>query len=87
MICEYFDSMGGPPDHTHGSMVFDGRYKSIVYHGHAIGDLYDHASDPLEFDNLWDRADSRDLKADRLKYHLDAMMATVSAGPPRVVNY
>ena len=84
---EYFDSMGGHPDHTHGSMVFDGRYKSVVYHGHAIGELYDHASDPLEFDNLWDRPDCRDLKADRLKYHLDAMMGTVSAGPPRIVNY
>ena len=79
--------MGGHPDHTHGSMVFDGRYKSVVYHGHAIGELYDHANDPFEFDNLWDNPGARDLRAAMLKSHLDAMMETISAGPPRSVNY
>ena len=33
-------------DHTHGSMVCDGRYKSVVYHGHAIGELSDLECDP-----------------------------------------
>jgi len=87
VISEYYDAMGGHPGHTHGSMVFDGRYKSVVYHGHAIGELYDHAEDPGEFENLWDRAQARDLKAERLKAHLDAMMGTIGAGPPRFVNY
>lgn len=87
VICEYHDAIGGQPDHTHGSMVFDGRYKTAVYHGHAIGELYDLVEDPGEFRNLWDEPSARDLKLDRLKYHLDAMMGTVSAGPPRAVAY
>jgi arylsulfatase A-like enzyme len=89
VISEFHDSIGGPrhTDHTHGSMVFDGRYKSVVYHGHRIGELYDLQEDPGEFDNLWDDPAARELKMERLKAHLDAMMATVSAGPPRSVAY
>jgi arylsulfatase len=89
VISEFKDSIGGPQhaDHSHGSMVFDGRYKSVVYHGHRIGELYDTQTDPGEFDNLWDDPAARDLKLDRLKFHLDTMMATVSAGPERSVAY
>jgi arylsulfatase A-like enzyme len=89
VISEFKDSIGGPQhaDHSHGSMVFDGRYKSVVYHGHRIGELYDTQADPGEFDNLWDDPAARELKLDRLKFHLDAMMATVSAGPERSVAY
>jgi arylsulfatase len=87
VISEYFDSVGGQPDRTHGTMVRDGRWKSVVYHGHAIGELYDLANDPGEFDNLWDDPAARGLKAERLRYHLDAMMQTISVGPPRFVNY
>ena len=89
VVCEFKDAIGGPQhvDHTHGSMVFDGRYKSVVYHGHRIGEIYDLKSDPGEFDNLWDDPAARDLKLDLLRQHLDAMMATVSAGPPRGVAY
>jgi arylsulfatase A-like enzyme len=89
VVCEFKDSIGGPQhsDHTHGSMVFDGRYKSVVYHGHRIGEIYDLASDPGEFDNLWDDPGARELKLDRLKYHLDALAGTISAGPPRNIAY
>ena len=89
VVCEFKDAIGGPQhtDHTHGSMVFDGRYKSVVYHGHQIGELYDLQDDPGEFDNLWDEPAARDLMMERLKAHLDAMMATVAAGPPRSVAY
>jgi arylsulfatase A-like enzyme len=89
VICEFKDAIGGPQhtDHSHGSMVFDGRYKSVVYHGHDIGEIYDLENDPGEFDNLWNQPQSRDLKSTLLKQHLDAMMATVSAGPPRSVAY
>ena len=89
VVSEFKDSIGGPQhaDHSHGSMVFDGRYKSVVYHGHRIGELYDTQADPGEFDNLWDDPAARELKLDRLKFHLDAMMATVSAGPERSVAY
>jgi hypothetical protein len=89
VVSEFHDSIGGPrhTDHSHGSMVFDGHYKSVVYHGHRIGELYDLHKDPGEFENLWDDAAARELKMERLKAHLDAMMATVSAGPPRSVAY
>lgn len=87
VISEYYDAMGGHADHTHGSMVFDGRYKSMVYHGHAVGELYDHASDPHEFENLWDAPHARALKGERIKAHLDAMMSTIGIGPPRSANY
>ena len=87
VVCEYKDSMGGHPDHTHGSMVFDGRYKSIVYHGHGLGELFDLQNDPGEFDDLWAEPAATGLKLERLTYHIDAMAATVSAGPPRSVAY
>jgi arylsulfatase A-like enzyme len=84
VVTEYKDSVGGHGDSTHGSMVFDGRWKSVVYHGHPKGEIFDHATDPGEFDNLWDDVA---LRADRLKVHLDALAATVSAGPPRAALY
>ncbi len=87
VISEYYDAMGGHADHSHASMVFDGRWKSVVYHGHPVGELFDTAADPQEFDNLWAAPGADALKLDRLKYHVDAMMATISAGPPRFVDY
>ena len=86
VVCEYFDAVD-LPDGTHGSMVFDGRYKSIFYHGHDVGEIYDLENDPMEFVNLWNDQDSRDLKMWLLKRHLDAMMGTTSAGCPRTGSY
>ncbi len=45
VTCEYFDAVD-LPNATHGSMVFDGRYKSVVYHGHGLGEIYDLERDP-----------------------------------------
>ena len=84
VVSEFKDSIGGHADHTHGSMVFDGRYKSVIYHGHRKGEIFDQACDPGEFDNLWHNAP---LRAERLKVHLDALAATISAGPPRSALY
>lgn len=84
VVSEFRDSIGGHPDHTHGSMVFDGRYKSVIYHGHKVGEIFDHETDPGEFDNLWHDVP---LRAERLKLHLEALAATTSAGPPRSENY
>lgn len=83
-MSEFWDSIGGRPDHTHGSMVFDGRWKSVVYHGHPVGEIFDHAADPGEFDNLWN---DPALRAERLKVHLDALAGTISSGPPRILDY
>jgi arylsulfatase A-like enzyme len=84
VVCEFNDAIGVERDHSHGTMVFDGRYKSILYHGHPIGEIFDQRVDPDEFENLWhDIA----LRAERLQFHLDAMAATTSAGPPRSSAY
>ena len=87
VISEYREAMGGHADATHASMVFDGRYKSVFYHGHDLAELFDHSNDPEEYENLWLRTDNTELKLSQLRAHLDAMMDTVDIGPPRFVNY
>jgi GAF domain-containing protein len=52
-------------------------------HGHKVGEIFDHETDPGEFDNLWHDVP---LRAERLKLHLEALAATTSAGPPRSEN-
>lgn len=86
VVCEYNDALDRP-DGTHGTMYFDGRYKSIVYHGHNVGEIYDHESDPGEFNNLWYEPGQRVLKESLLIKHFDAIMATSSAGIPRTGRY
>ncbi len=51
--------------------IFDGRYRYTWYGGKADGaeELYDHASDPMEFSNLADNPEYRHI-IDRLKKHL-----------------
>jgi len=88
VISEYHDAMGGHPDHSHGTMVFDGRYKSVFYHGHpALAELFDHTADPEEHHNLWFDPAARGLQAERLRVHMDAMMGTIGTGPPRGAAY
>ena len=83
VVSEFRDSIGGHAG-SHGSMVYDGRWKSVLYHGHAKGEIFDHDSDPGEFDNLWDDVA---IRAERLQAHCDAMAGTVCGGPPRSANY
>ncbi len=87
VVSEYRDAMGGHPDGSHASMVFDGRYKSVFYHGHDLAELFDHQNDPEEFDNLWLRPGNDALRLQQMRGHLDALMATVDVGPERFVNY
>jgi arylsulfatase len=84
VVSEFWDSIAGQGDHTHGSMVFDGRWKSNIYHGHPVGEIFDLTADPGEFDNLWN---DPALRVERLKMHLDALAGTISNGPPRVLDY
>jgi arylsulfatase A-like enzyme len=88
VVAEFNDALGSTarPMASHASMVFDGRYKHAVYHSEGLGELFDLADDPGEFDNLWDTA-SPTLRYDLLRRHLDAMMATSDAGPERVSMY
>jgi arylsulfatase len=86
VVCEYHDAVD-LPEGSHGTMYFDGRYKSVVYHGKDVGELYDLSTDPGEFNNLWTDPASTDLKHRILHSHFDAIMATTSAGIPRTGSY
>ena len=59
----------------------------MLSHGSRVGRAYETKTEPGEFDNLGDDPAARELKLECMKAHLDAMMATVSAGPERAVAY
>jgi hypothetical protein len=67
--------------------LYGRRYKSVVYHGLGLGELFDLQADPGEFDDLWGRRDASDLRGQLLRRHFDAMMATSSAGVGRAGMY
>ncbi len=92
VVSEYWDAVVlpeavGPTEHTHATMRFDGRYKSVVYHGHGLGEIYDLENDPGEFENLWERPEAAELKTRLLLEHLDAFAATGGAGIERTDSY
>ena len=79
---EYIDALD-LPDHSVASMFFDGRHKLVVYHNHGIGELYDLQEDPGEFVDLWDDAESLELKADLLARSYDSDMTNLYTGHDR----
>lgn len=89
VVCEFNDSLGTTPVSrpSHGTMMCDGRYKTAIYHGTGLGEIYDLENDPHEFDNLWDDPASAGLKSDLLRRHLDAVAATHDAGIARQSAY
>lgn len=89
VVCEFNDALGSAEfSHpTHATMNFDGRYKTIVYHGHKLGELFDLKNDPGEFENLWDDPGSQELKHALLLTHFDAVMATSDAGIERIGKF
>ena len=81
--CEYYDAVD-LPDGTFATMYRDERYKLVVYHGHEHGELYDLATDPGEFENLWDEPDLQRLKLEMMKRSYDASMLAMDRGPRRI---
>ena len=77
------DKYGG----SHGTMYFDGRYKSVVYHGYGLGELFDLTEDPAEFNNLWLDPTRAENRSYILRRHFDAIMATSDAGVRRTKDY
>lgn len=68
-------------------MLFDGRHKLAVYHGHGIGELYDLLEDPHEFNNLWDSQASNQRKQLLLQLTFDSVMLAADKGKPRIGRY
>ncbi len=83
---EYHDALDRPHA-SHANMLFDGRYKLVVYHGHSVGELYDLQEDPHEFANLWDDPRTQGCKHALMKRLFDATMLATDEGQPRVGRY
>jgi arylsulfatase A-like enzyme len=90
VVCDFYDSVGYSPveSQTQATMTFDGRYKMVLYHREGnLGELFDLQEDPGEFVNLWNEPGMESLKLDRMRAHIDAVMATISPGADRVAIY
>ena len=85
VVSEFNDSLGSPRivRDTHATMTFDGRYKTIIYHGLGFGEIYDLEKDPGEFNDLWDNGIDSNKKLKLMHSHIDAVMNTSSAGVQR----
>jgi arylsulfatase A-like enzyme len=86
VLSEYHDALGRPHA-SHANMLFDGRLKLVVYHGHNVGELYDLHRDPHEFVNLWDDPGTQGIKYGLMKRLFDAVMLATDEGQPRVGWY
>lgn len=90
VVCDFNDSVGYSPcpTPTQATMTFDGHTKMVLYHREGdLGELFDLKNDPGEFDNLWNDPAFQSFKFNRMRAHIDRVMATVSAGAPRVTTY
>jgi len=89
VVSEFNDALGSAaiPAPSHGTMVFDGRYKLVLHHGTPEGELFDLERDPGEFDDLYHDPEAAELRCRLMRRHVDAMMATSWAGPERVAIY
>ena len=81
--CEYYDSLD-LSGHSCATMYRDRRYKLVRYHDHGLGELYDLAADPGEFDNRWDDTAYASIKLDLLERSFDAALTSADAGEPRI---
>ncbi|MEP5439349.1 MAG: sulfatase/phosphatase domain-containing protein, partial [Paracoccaceae bacterium] len=87
VVCEFNEALAGMPYQSHGTMVFDGRYKTCMYHDAGKAEIFDLQQDPGEFTSLWDKPGFERQQIQLLKQHLDAVMATSDAGIERTGNY
>jgi len=84
--CEYHDALARP-EKSHANMLFDGRYKIVLYHSHQVGEIYDLQRDPHEYDNLWFDPRAAGLRAQLTERLFDAIMLATDDGQPRVGRF
>jgi len=84
--CEYYDALD-EPHRSFGTMYRDRRWKLNVYHDAGLGELYDLAKDPYEFDSLWGSAAHQAIKTELLLKSYAATVRAVDYGPTRVMPY
>lgn len=69
---------------SRATMVFDGRYKLVVYHGTELGELYDLAEDPGEHRNLWSSDHLAEVRFQLLRSAFDTTVCQMDLGAPVV---
>jgi len=92
--CEYYRALNpdtptskGAYEGSYATMIRSRRYKLVVYHGHEIGELFDLASDPGEFHNLWHDPALASVRCDLMKKSFDALAFAVDLGAKQVTWY
>ena len=70
---------------TFGTMFRTRNHKLCMYHDKQIGELYDLAADPWEFDNLWDSREHESVKNALIREAFDAhVVLTTDMGSRRI---
>ncbi|MFW6060366.1 MAG: sulfatase [Phycisphaeraceae bacterium] len=91
VLCEYYNAnpaKNAPDGRAHyATMWRDQRYKVIVHHGDALGELYDLERDSEEFDNLWDEPNHRELRESMVRCGFDAKVFATDPLPQRTANF
>ncbi len=80
--CEYYRTLLADDfEGSYATMIRDERFKLVVYHGHEVGELFDLAIDPGEYNNLWDDPDYVEVRFELLLKNFDALAFAVDYGP------
>ena len=88
IYCEYYHTLKGTHENINATMYYDGRYKIVNYHGADYGELYDHETDPNEFENLWDDPAYAAKKAELIKKNFDhAVMCNMDDSMHRLYSF
>ncbi len=74
------------PTTIHVKTYVNDRYKITAYYNRDYGELFDLKNDPKEINNLWDKKEYADLKAELTKKLLFAEMGKESLWMPRIAG-
>jgi len=81
--CEFYDTLDAEElSPAFATMIRTRDFKLVVYHGHALGELFDLSEDPQEFENLWDQPQYEGRRLALLKHCFDATIHACSPQMP-----